>query len=114
MPNGLPVWCPIPIDKDMLNNMKYDGGAIQRNKRIKNFLPIFYDSVITAASQSKTRYTYTGKEFFSDIFTLEDTKVSQDLVPILTFLFPNCSVFYSETKNFCGKSVGKTISVDWS
>jgi len=109
-----PTWCPIPLNKELLKNMRYDGNALQRNKRIKNFLPLFYDAVLTAAAQSKTSYTYTGTEFHSDIFTLNDKKVQADLVPILVFLFPNCSVYYSEMTNIGGVAIGKRICVDWS
>jgi len=114
MSNILPSWLPIPLNKDVLTNMKYDGNAMQRHKRIKKFLPLFYDSVIVAAAQSKTRFVYTGKEFHSDIFTLNDKKVQCDLIPILSFLFPGSAVYYSETKDIGGNPVGKTISVDWS
>jgi len=114
MSNNSSPWCPIPLNKDILNNMKYDGNALQRHKRIKKFLPLFYESVMTAAAQSKTRYVYTGNEFHSDIFTLNDKKLHSDLIPILTFLFPNCSVFYSENTDIGGNPVKKTICVDWS
>ena len=109
-----PPWCPIPINKDTLNNMRYDGGALQRHKRIKNFVPLFYDEVMIAAAQSKTKYAYTGKEFHSDIFTMNDKKVREDLVPILSFLFPKCQVYYFETNDIGGKPIGKTICVDWT
>ena len=108
------TWCPIPMNKDILNNMKYDGNAIQRHKRIKKFLPLFYDSVIIAAAQSKTKYIYSGKEFHSDVFTLNDKKIKDDLIPILHFLFPNCSIYYSETNDIGGNPINKSICVDWT
>jgi hypothetical protein len=100
IPNGLPVWCPIPIDKDMLNNMKYDGGAIQRNKSMILLLPLHH--------KVRQDIHILGR-IFSDIFTLEDTKVSQDLVPILTFLFPNCSVFIQKQKIFVENLLEKQL-----
>lgn len=114
MTNAPPSWFMIPLHKDLLNNMRYDGDCMQRHKKIKKFLPFFYESVMTAASQSKTKYTYTGKEFHSDIFISNDKKMKEDLIPILHVLFPGSSIFYSESFNPCGTSISKSICVDWS
>ena len=104
----------MPMNKNVLQNMKYDGNAMSRHKKIKKFLPLLYDAIIISAFQSKSKYTYTGKEFFSDIFTMNDAKIKTDLVQIIQYMFPMCAVYYSENKDIGGNIVHQTITVDWS
>ena len=104
----------LPIPKSTLQAMKYDGGAMDRIRRIKKFIPIIYELVITRASQSKSSYTYSDNEFFSDIFTPHDPKMQEDLVRILQYVFPGCSVYYSEKRDIGGGSIANSITIDWS
>jgi len=104
----------LPIPKSTLQSMKYDGGAMDRIRRIKKFIPIIYELVISSASQSKSSYTYADRDFFTDIFTPHDPKMHDDLTRILQYVFPGCSVYYSEKKDIGGGSISKSITVDWS
>ena len=104
----------LPIPKATLQAMRYDGNAIARLKKIKKFIPIIYESVIVSAAQSKSSYTYTEQNFVSDIFNPHDAKMQEDLTGVLVYVFPGCSIYYSEKKDIGGNRVGKSITIDWS
>ena len=54
----------MPMNKNVLQNMKYDGNAMSRHKKIKNFYHYYMMQLLLVHFKVKVNIHIQGKNFF--------------------------------------------------